>query len=389
VNPDYLPVDQEVFPDWSPGASGSFNVLTSSTKADSSAKTWVIKFHENKIADYDKSSINGFAVCVHDPANASTTSLSASERFTETGAGAEAVVSDRLTGLIWRKNPDSTTMTWQQALSHCEESTTDNKGDWRLPSAFELETLVDFSTYAPATFKESDTAKISVENEWYFSATTAGANTTKAVAVDFNHGVTQTVSKTSTARALCVRSAPLDTTIDCGAPSAPGNGTAGASSTDYGSIATSACDSDNYLDGTAQQFCAADGEWSDAGGCELCSVEGGLEDCVKRECTSPGGESQTNCVECASGYERYLVGGNRYQCRNPCSVSGRCGNGTCTPHNDTFKCTCDYNKCNKGSRVTNSNRTPTYTGKSCDGNINCTSTGGGMGGSTTSCSCGN
>lgn len=60
---------------------------------------------------------------------------------------AEGYVLDRETGLVWERQPDSTTMTWDDAVDHCWDRTVAgelyyNKG-WRLPTVEELGTLIE------------------------------------------------------------------------------------------------------------------------------------------------------------------------------------------------------------------------------------------------------
>jgi len=59
-------------------------------------------------------------------------------------------ISDSTTTLMWEKNDSQTTMDWDTAISHCEDSTTANYTDWRLPNAKELQGIVDY-TRSPDT----------------------------------------------------------------------------------------------------------------------------------------------------------------------------------------------------------------------------------------------
>ena len=64
------------------------------------------------------------------------------------------VVVDNNTGLTWEKSPSSSTYTWANRATHCNELNSSNyggKSNWRVPNPLELLTIVDNSTYNPAT----------------------------------------------------------------------------------------------------------------------------------------------------------------------------------------------------------------------------------------------
>jgi len=64
------------------------------------------------------------------------------------------VVVDNNTGLTWEKSPSSSTYTWANRATHCNELNSSNyggKSNWRVPNPSELLTIVDNSRYNPAT----------------------------------------------------------------------------------------------------------------------------------------------------------------------------------------------------------------------------------------------
>ena len=64
------------------------------------------------------------------------------------------VVVDNNTGLTWEKSPSSSTYTWANRATHCNELNSSNyggKSNWRVPNPLEFMTIVDNSTYNPAT----------------------------------------------------------------------------------------------------------------------------------------------------------------------------------------------------------------------------------------------
>jgi hypothetical protein len=71
-------------------------------------------------------------------------------RFIVDGAG--NCITDGLTGLIWVRNPDATTRTWQQALDFANSLELCGSTDWRLPNVTELESLVNVGAANQASF---------------------------------------------------------------------------------------------------------------------------------------------------------------------------------------------------------------------------------------------
>ena len=113
-----------------------------------------------------------------------------SERYEITGD----VVHDTTTGLEWQ-HEHAGPMTWQAAMDYAAKI-----GDgWRLPTVFELVTLVDYERHTPASafpampvvaFWSSSSYAGSASNAWY---------------VNFYHGHISNDGKTSTSYVRCVR----------------------------------------------------------------------------------------------------------------------------------------------------------------------------------------
>ena len=64
------------------------------------------------------------------------------------------VVIDNNTGLTWEKSPSSSSYTWANRNTHCNDLNSQNYGgrsNWRVPNPLELLTIVDNSTFDPAT----------------------------------------------------------------------------------------------------------------------------------------------------------------------------------------------------------------------------------------------
>ncbi len=61
--------------------------------------------------------------------------------YTDNGDG---TVSDNATGLMWQQSDDGNTRDWENALSYSENLSFGGHSDWRLPSAKELQSIVDY-----------------------------------------------------------------------------------------------------------------------------------------------------------------------------------------------------------------------------------------------------
>ena len=59
-------------------------------------------------------------------------------------------INDNATGLMWMQNDNGYGINWQDALNYAHNTKTAGFSDWRLPSAKELESIVDYSR-SPAT----------------------------------------------------------------------------------------------------------------------------------------------------------------------------------------------------------------------------------------------
>ena len=114
-------------------------------------------------------------------------------RFTDNGNGS---VTDNLTGLIWLKNAGCfAAADWSAALADvnqlasgaCGLTDGSTAGQWHMPNANELESLVDVSQFSPALtaghpFTSVDTARA------YWSSTTYMAGQSNAMAIRFGDG---------------------------------------------------------------------------------------------------------------------------------------------------------------------------------------------------------
>jgi hypothetical protein len=141
-------------------------------------------------------------------------------RFTITSSG--LTVLDNLTGLIWLKNANCTTSSalnltttgsaiWTNAITFCNGlksgdcGLTDTvAGDWRLPSAQELFSLIDFAYHTPALSNTSGAGIWTtgepfdgVRSAYYWSSTPF-ASTAKSMIVDLDYGDVNSATKLTT-----------------------------------------------------------------------------------------------------------------------------------------------------------------------------------------------
>lgn len=62
----------------------------------------------------------------------------------------DGTITDRATGLRWQKRDSEKAMNWKDALSYCENMNRAGTTEWRLPTAKELQSIVDY-TRSPAS----------------------------------------------------------------------------------------------------------------------------------------------------------------------------------------------------------------------------------------------
>jgi hypothetical protein len=132
--------------------------------------------------------------------------LPSSSRYTVLAAFNNQAVRDNNTGLVWEQTPDTATMNWATAQAHCAKRNTGGTQGWRLPSAIEVRSLLDYSLPAPFV----PASVFSIQSGYFWSGTSQVSDTTtRAWQGDFLDNLGQTVIltnlKTSTIGAWCVR----------------------------------------------------------------------------------------------------------------------------------------------------------------------------------------
>jgi hypothetical protein len=125
------------------------------------------------------------------------TSLNVS--FTDNG---DETIIDNNTGLIWQKEDENSPLTWENALTYCENLILGGQSDWRLPNIRELESISDLSKYNPAI----DEAYFpNTSNLHYWSSTSSAGITNSAWYVGTYSGGTWYDSKDNIHWVRCVR----------------------------------------------------------------------------------------------------------------------------------------------------------------------------------------
>lgn len=74
-------------------------------------------------------------------------------------------VSDQNSGLMWMKSDDGTKRKWQDAVDYCNGLDFAGLRDWRLPTRFELDSIVDYGRSFPAMHPA-----FSCQSSFYWSA---------------------------------------------------------------------------------------------------------------------------------------------------------------------------------------------------------------------------
>jgi hypothetical protein len=118
----------------------------------------------------------------------------------------DGTITDNVTGLIWQKEDDDITRNWDDAVTCCNDLTLASYTDWRLPSEYELMSIVNCNTYGPSinTFYFSGT-----NESYYWSSTTSAGNSSSAWFVDFDYGYVDFSTKSFPGYVRCVRGQEL------------------------------------------------------------------------------------------------------------------------------------------------------------------------------------
>ncbi len=112
-----------------------------------------------------------------------------------------SIVIDSVTSLQWQDDTSPYAMTWQNAISHCENLSLGGYGDWRLPNINELESIVERTKTNPAIVN----GFVNTSSKYYWSSTTLTDYSHNAWIVNFNYGYENYRPKDSSLYVRCVR----------------------------------------------------------------------------------------------------------------------------------------------------------------------------------------
>jgi hypothetical protein len=101
--------------------------------------------------------------------------------YTDNGDG---TITDKVTGLIWQKVASTTYGTPAAAAQYCVALRLAGKADWRLPTAIELASIVDYAATNPAI----DTNVFPSVSGYFWTATASAPAPTTSWAIDFDNG---------------------------------------------------------------------------------------------------------------------------------------------------------------------------------------------------------
>ncbi|MCX5870425.1 MAG: DUF1566 domain-containing protein [Deltaproteobacteria bacterium] len=109
-------------------------------------------------------------------------------------------VTDQKSGLVWMKSDDGTGRTWQGAVDYCSGLVFAGQSDWRLPSRFELDSIVDYGRSYPAI-----NPVFSCQSSFYWSAIPYAGDPVYAWGIYFNDGGDHWLDKINKYYVRCVR----------------------------------------------------------------------------------------------------------------------------------------------------------------------------------------
>ena len=111
------------------------------------------------------------------------------------------IVKDSVSKLEWQDNAVGSTMTWEDAITHCEELSLGGHSDWRLPNINELKSIVDRSKDYPAIVNGFE----NTSSNYYWSSTTNENFKNRAWLVGFGGGYVNYYGKDYNYYVRCVR----------------------------------------------------------------------------------------------------------------------------------------------------------------------------------------
>ena len=181
-----------------PGTPSSSRFWSSSSYAYYTNSAWYVIFDFGSVYYYGKPLPSNVRCVRGGPEDSAIGSF---DHLIISGEVGEGIVTDIVTGLVWRKSY-VTNKTWVQALAYCEDLDYAGENDWRLPNKKELMSLVNYEIYNPASrFPD-------MSLNWVWSSSSKEYDKYHAWCVHFSYGYVFNCYKTDTYDLLCVRGGP-------------------------------------------------------------------------------------------------------------------------------------------------------------------------------------
>ena len=94
-------------------------------------------------------------------------------------------VMDEVTGLMWQQKDDGVSRSWSDSLAYCEGLILAEHEDWRLPTEWELQSILNYGAASPAIDGQ---AFPDTKWSYYWTSTTHSGNPESAWVVLFSYG---------------------------------------------------------------------------------------------------------------------------------------------------------------------------------------------------------
>lgn len=114
------------------------------------------------------------------------------------------LVTDKITNLMWQRNVEASKYQWEDAKTHCADLDIGGHNDWRLPTAIELISLVDFTKASPGPTIDQINFP-DTPGDWFWTTTREASKPNFAWVVSFNSGQTNSDDGVAPYFVRCVR----------------------------------------------------------------------------------------------------------------------------------------------------------------------------------------
>jgi hypothetical protein len=132
--------------------------------------------------------------------------LPASTRFIVLSNFDSGAVLDRETGLVWQRTPLAFQVSWNDAQHLCDRVATGGRRGWRLPTFYELSSLLDPTQFRPALpLNHPFQDLVQTEPDSYWTTTLDPSTPDFALAVEISSGVRLAYPKFALVYVWCVR----------------------------------------------------------------------------------------------------------------------------------------------------------------------------------------